>query len=153
MTFLWFALDSWRASIAPKFFVNFKTSCLIIPCFLAKDIVSLYAPQIGWFLVNVHKFSPKTCCNSNHFLWPPLTTNFTFLADKILSLHLACQCHRCFVVAMDPSLDDHWCTRKCQEKTLTMLNFIMISWCVLEVIETFLLHPNPNPISIYVLWM
>lgn len=95
MMFLWFALDSWRASVAPKFFMNFETSRLIIPHFLAKDHVSLYAPQIGWFLINVHKFSPKTCCNSNHFLWPPLTTNFTFLGDKILSLHLACQCHRC----------------------------------------------------------
>jgi len=97
MMFLWFALDSWRASIAPKFFMNFKTSCLIIPHFLAKYLVSLYAPRIGWFFINVHKFSPKTCCNSNHFLWPPHTTNFTFLVDNFFSLHLACQCHRCLL--------------------------------------------------------
>jgi hypothetical protein len=38
-----------------------------------------------------------------------------------------------FVVAMDPNLYDHWCIIKCQEKVLTMLNFIMIFWCVLEV--------------------
>jgi hypothetical protein len=69
--------------------MNFETSCLIIPHFLAKDLVSLYAPQIGRFLINVHKFSPKKCCNYNHFLLPLLTTNFTFLGDKILSLRLA----------------------------------------------------------------
>jgi hypothetical protein len=101
--FLWFALDSWRALIAPKFFMNFETSCLIIPHFLAKDLVSLYAPQIGRFLINVHKFSPKKCCNYNHFLQQIShslgTKNFPFvLLNNVIDF---------FVVAMDPNLYDH----------------------------------------------